>query len=166
MTRPLQIPLPPRAGFVQSLPAVEPYPAFPYSAKPAERAEWVGDAPLSGAPAKAIMFVLAHHASRRNGVAYPSRERIAAWAGLDERTVMRRLLALERGGWLVRQERWQETTLHRLKSPWEAVCPECFFALMQHPPLAVCPACGGPRDLLTGGALPPDGGRSASRTGY
>ena len=157
--RPLQIPMAPAAGFVQPVREADPpdpYRAWPVGEGPLAKWQWAGEAPVSGATAKAVLLALAYHANKEDGAAFMGRETLAQWTGSDRRTVMRALRTLERDGWIVREERDGRTTLYRLKAPWQHLCRECGFSTgaeaVEH-----CPACG-MDGLLGGGRLPPRGG--------
>ena len=103
------------AGFVAEARAPGPYAEFPDN--PLDRIDWAADAPprddrpvdafryykLAAAadvpgPAKAVLWVLAHHANHRSGRAFAYIETIAREAGVSARSVKYALRRLEQFG--------------------------------------------------------------------
>ena len=120
---PHQVPLAPAAGFVaEADPA--PYPVFPYY-DVLDKWQWAVEARIKNGPAKLVLMVLAFHANKRDGVAWPSRDTLAAKTGLTATTIKRALRTLENCGWLVRAHRLGQTTRYRPKAPMEEVCSGC-----------------------------------------
>ena len=140
----MQKPLPPAAGFVQAVPDAEPYPPFPRDTL--GRLRWAEDATIGNLAAKATLIVLAHHADKADGKAWPATVTLAGWLDMTPRGVRKALRFLARGGWLVSDPREGKSTFRWPKSPAEHLCPECFARFERE--AIPCPSCGYTGDLL------------------
>ena len=136
--------MPPAAGFVQAVPDAEPYARFPGDTL--GRLRWAEDATIGNLAAKATLIVLAHHADKADGKAWPATATLAGWLDVTPRGVRKALRSLARMGWLVSVPREGKSTLRWLKSPAEHLCRECFARFERE--AIPCPSCGYTGDLL------------------